>query len=58
MSKENLNESNTSFKRIHLLGYDSNKLKNSGFKIISGRMPQNSNEILLNYKEANGDKRK
>lgn len=58
MSKENLNESNTHFKRIHLLGYDSNKLKNSGFKIISGRMPENSNEILLNYKETNGDKRK
>ena len=51
MSKENLYKNNTSFIRIHLLGYDSNKLKNSGIKLISGRIPQTPNEILLSQQE-------
>ena len=47
MSDENLDKTNTSFERIHLYGYDENKLKNSGIHLKRGRMPQNSNEIVI-----------
>lgn len=47
MSSENLEQSKTAFTRIHLFGYDANKLKNSGIKLNKGRMPQNSNELII-----------
>ena len=50
MSGENLNQTNNSFDRIHLYGYDKNKLKNSNIQLIEGRMPQNSNEIVISGK--------
>lgn len=50
MSSENLDETKTSFDRIHLYGYDENKLKNSGIQLTRGRMPKNSNEIIISGK--------
>ncbi len=47
MSEENLSGSTTYVKRIHLLGYDENKIKNSGIYLQKGRMPENSNEIIV-----------
>ena len=55
MSDENLDKTNTSFERIHLYGYDENKLKNSGIHLKRGRMPQNSNEIVISG-QGNGNR--
>lgn len=52
MSKENIISSKTKVIRIHLLGYDENKLKNSGIYIEKGRMPENSNEIVIDKNTA------
>ncbi len=51
---ENLGDTKTSYTRIHLWGYDENKIKNSGFYLTEGRMPENSNEIVIPEKGQNG----
>lgn len=53
MSNENLSETNSRYDRIHLFGYDANSLKNLGIKIIEGRLPESSNEIVLSDAGAN-----
>lgn len=47
LSSENLKNIKTSVVRIHLWGYDENKIKNSGFHLIEGRMPETSDEIVI-----------
>ena len=51
---ENLGNTKTSYTRIHLWGYDENKIKNSGFYITEGRMPENSDEIVIPEKGQSG----
>ena len=52
MSDENFCKNKTSVHRIHLLGYDENKIKNSGVYLKEGRMPENSNEIIIDKNTA------
>lgn len=47
ISEENLSSIEEYFVRLQLFGYDTNALKNSGINILKGRMPQNSNEIII-----------
>ena len=52
-SKEDISKTNNYKIKLDLREYSENALKNANFKIIEGRLPQNSNEIIVTNFEKN-----
>ncbi len=54
-SAENIDtESSKGSTRVNIIAYDENSIKNNKVKLIEGRYPENTSEIVISQHEANG----